>query len=65
MKQNRSGLFLGFLLILIGGWMVVTRQVPAIQEWINAHYIWPMWMLGAGLLILLIGLITYKGTDSS
>jgi len=57
MKQNRSGLFLGFLLILIGGWMVVTRQVPAIQEWINDHYIWPMWLIGSGLLILLIGLI--------
>ena len=57
MKQNRSSLFLGFLLILVGGWMVATRQVPAIQEWINDNYIWPMWLIGSGLLILLIGLI--------
>jgi hypothetical protein len=57
MKQNRSSLFLGFLLILAGGWMVVTRQVPAVQEWLDANFIWPMWMIGAGGLILLIGLL--------
>ncbi len=57
MKQNRTSLFLGLLLILAGGWMVVTRQVPAVQEWISENYIWPMWMIGAGALILLIGLV--------
>jgi len=57
MKQNRSTLFLGLLLILAGGWMVVTRQVPAVQEWLDANFIWPMWIIGAGALILLIGLL--------
>jgi len=58
MRQNRTNLILGILLILIGGWLVVTRQVPAVQSWIDAHFAWPMWTIGAGLLVLIIGLIT-------
>lgn len=58
MRQNRTNLFLGVLLILIGGWLVVTRQVPAVQDWIDNNFTWPMWTIGAGLLVLLIGLIT-------
>jgi len=57
MRQNRSSLFLGFVLILIGGWMFVTRQVPSVREWLDANFIWPMWTIGAGALILLMGLI--------
>ena len=58
MQPNRSNLFLGLLLILIGGWMVVTRQVPSIQAWLDNNFIWPMWVIGAGALVFLIGLIT-------
>ena len=58
MRQNRSNLFLGILLILIGAWLVVTRQVPAVREWLDDSFTWPMWTIGAGLLIFLIGLIT-------
>lgn len=58
MRQNRSNLFLGLLLILIGGWMFVTRQVPSVQAWLDANFIWPMWVIGAGALVFLIGLIT-------
>ena len=58
MKQNRTNLFLGVLLILIGAWLVVTRQVPAVQDWMENNFTWPRWTIGAGLLVLLIGLIT-------
>jgi hypothetical protein len=58
MRSNRSSLFLGILLILIGGWLVVTRQVPAVQNWLGKSFTWPMWTIGAGLLVFLIGLIT-------
>jgi len=57
MRQNRTNLVLGILLILIGGWLVLTRQVPAVQEWIDNNFTWPLWTIGAGLLVLLIGLI--------
>ena len=58
MRQNRTNLVLGILLILIGGWLVATRQIPALQDWIDNNFTWPMWTIGAGLLVLLIGLIT-------
>jgi len=58
MKQNRSNLFLGLLLILLGAWLVISRQVPAVQAWIENNFSWPMYTIGAGLLILFIGLLT-------
>jgi hypothetical protein len=58
MRQNRTNLFLGILLILIGAWLVITRQVPAVQNWLDENFAWPMWTIGAGLVVFLIGLIT-------
>ena len=58
MRQNRTNLVLGILLILIGGWLIATRQIPALQDWIDINFTWPMWTIGAGLLLLLLGLIT-------
>jgi len=58
MRPNRSNLFLGVLLILIGAWLVISRQVPAVEQWLNQNFAWPMWTIGAGLLIFIIGLIT-------
>jgi hypothetical protein len=58
MRRERSSLILGILLILFGGWLVLTRQVPALQNWLEDNFTWPMWTIGAGLLVLLIGLIT-------
>jgi hypothetical protein len=29
-----------------------------VQHWLDTNFAWPMWTIGAGLLILLIGLIT-------
>ena len=58
MQQNRTNLALGILLIVIGAWLVLTRQVPSLQNWLDDNFAWPMWVIGAGLLILLIGLLT-------
>lgn len=58
MRRNRTNLFLGLLLVLIGAWLLVSRQVPAIQDWLDANLSWPLWTVGAGLLVLVIGLIT-------
>ncbi|HEX5808376.1 MAG TPA: hypothetical protein VFY25_06890 [Anaerolineales bacterium] len=58
MQQNRTNLALGILLILIGGWLVLSRQVPSLQNWLDNNFTWPVWLLGAGLVILLIGLLT-------
>lgn len=58
MRQNRSNLILGLLLILFGGWMLLTNQVPAVREWLQSHATGSVYTMGAGLLILLIGLFT-------
>lgn len=58
MKQNRSNLALGLILLIVGGWLLVTQQVPAIQTWMEDNFSWPMWIIGAGALVFLIGLIT-------
>ena len=58
MRQNRSTLFLGVLLILLGAWLVISRQVPAVRDWLDQYSSWPLWTIGAGLLIFLLGLIT-------
>jgi peptidoglycan/LPS O-acetylase OafA/YrhL len=57
MSQNRSNLFLGVLLIAIGAWLVATRQVPSLQQF-TENMTGAMWTIGAGLLILVIGLVT-------
>ena len=57
MRRNRSTLILGILLILIGIWLVVSRQVPQVQQWLNVEFSWPIWTIGAGILIFIIGLI--------
>ena len=58
MRRNRTNLFLGILLVLIGVWLVITRQVPAMQHWIDQNFAWPMWTIAAGVLVLFIGLLT-------
>lgn len=58
MKQNRSNLALGLILLIIGGWLLVTRQVPDLQAWMEDNFTWPMWTIAAGALVLLIGLLT-------
>ncbi|NWG33820.1 MAG: hypothetical protein HXY42_05220 [Chloroflexi bacterium] len=58
MKQNRTNLALGLILLIVGGWLLATRQVPALQAWMENNFTWPMWTIGAGALVFLIGLIT-------
>jgi hypothetical protein len=58
MKQNRSNLVLGLILLAVGAWLLATRQVPALQDWMETNFTWPMWTIGAGILVLLIGLLT-------
>lgn len=57
MRANRSNLILGILLIAIGAWLVATRQVPSLQQF-TENMTGAMWTIGAGILILVIGLLT-------
>jgi len=54
--RNRTQLVLGIVLILLGGWLVATKQIPELQTWWSHNYVWPMWVIGAGALILIMGM---------
>ena len=55
--RNRTQLALGIILILLGGWLVAAKQIPELQTWLSHNYVWPMWVIGAGAIILIIGML--------
>jgi hypothetical protein len=57
-RQNRTQLVLGLLLIALGVWLVAVRQVPVLKAWMDVQFEWPFYVVGAGALILLVGLVT-------
>ncbi|MCL4529264.1 MAG: hypothetical protein M1282_07610 [Chloroflexi bacterium] len=57
-KGNRAQLILGILLILAGVWFVAAQQVPSLKFWANLELTWPFYVIGAGVIILIIGLAT-------
>ncbi len=57
-KANKTQLILGILLVLAGVWFVVAQQIPALKFWVNLEFVWPFYVIGAGVLILLVGLLT-------
>ena len=57
-RQNRTQLALGILLVLIGMWFIAVRQVPILKPFSNLNLDWPFYVIGAGAVLLLIGLVT-------
>ncbi len=56
-KQNRTQLVLGILLVALGVFYLAAQQVPALKPWTQIQFDWPFWIIGAGLLIFVIGLL--------
>ncbi len=57
-KQNRTQLALGVLLVLLGAWFIAVKQVPALKPFSDLTFDWPFYVMGAGAILLLIGLVT-------
>jgi hypothetical protein len=57
-RQNRTQLALGVLLVLLGAWFIAVRQIPILKPFSNLNWDWPFYVIGAGALLLLIGLVT-------
>jgi hypothetical protein len=55
--KNRSQLALGVVLILLGAWFIAQHQVPALETWVAHYMTWPLNVVAAGAIILLIGLL--------
>jgi len=57
-RQNRTQLALGVLLVLVGAWFIAVRQVPILKPFSNLNWDWPFYVIGAGAILLVIGLVT-------
>jgi hypothetical protein len=58
-KRNRTQLVLGVILILVAGWLIATRINPNLTNIIRLPaFDWPMWVVLAGAVLLVIGLLT-------
>ena len=55
--KNRGQLALGLVLILLGGWFIAQQQIPMLKQWASLYMDWPLNIVAAGGLILLIGLL--------
>ena len=54
---QRSNLAVGLILILIGAWFLAIQIFPNLRVWLNLSLSWPVIVIGAGALLLLIGLL--------
>lgn len=57
-RQNRSSLALGVILILAGLWFLVGQIFPALNLWLDGANSWPFFVIGAGVVIGVIALLT-------
>jgi hypothetical protein len=58
-KRNRTQLVLGVILILVAGWLIATRINPNLANILSLPaFGWPMWVIFAGAVLLVIGLLT-------
>jgi hypothetical protein len=59
-KERRSDLVFGIILLLIGGWFLAAQfnLVPGLNELINIQYQWPLIVIGVGVLLFFLGLLT-------
>jgi hypothetical protein len=56
-KRNRTQLILGIILILVAAWLIAVRLQPGLARLIHLTFVWPVWVLLAGAVILVIGLL--------
>jgi len=56
-SYNRSRIFGGLLLILIGGLLFAVRLMPGLQSWMDIFAGWPMILILIAILMLVLGLL--------
>jgi hypothetical protein len=57
-RRRRSNLVAGLLLILLGVWFMAVQFVPELRAWMDIEYAWPLIIVGVGVLLLVVGLLT-------
>jgi hypothetical protein len=59
-RERRADLVIGIILLLIGGWFLAAQfnLVPQLNAIINIQFQWPLIVVGVGLLLFIMGLIS-------
>lgn len=57
-RQRSSNLAVGLILVLIGAWFLAIQFLPNLRVWFNLNLSWPLIVIGAGVMLLLIGLLS-------
>lgn len=57
-NQRRTGLVGGVILLLLGGWLLAMQLFPSLASLIKIEFAWPLFVIAAALVILVIGLLT-------
>ncbi|TFH31919.1 MAG: hypothetical protein E4G99_13380 [Anaerolineales bacterium] len=56
-QRSRTNLFAGLLLILVGAAFLVAQFAPSWFTWLQPQLNWPLFVVGAGIMLLIIGLL--------
>lgn len=55
--RERSNLALGLVLVLVGLFFLANQFAPGFGGWLRITYSWPLIVIGAGVIVLFIGLL--------
>jgi hypothetical protein len=56
-RRGRTQLVLGVLLIVLGGWFLADRNLPAFHDLFSRYIQWPFSLITIGVGLLLLGLV--------
>src|SRR3989304_2171815 len=54
--DRKSNLAFGLILLLIGGFFLAAQFFPQVNEIIRIDYAWPLWVVGVGLIFLVMAI---------
>jgi hypothetical protein len=57
-RMDRSRMAVGLALLAVGGYFLAAQFYPALGDWINIEFSWPLIVIGVGLFLLVIGLLS-------
>jgi hypothetical protein len=57
-RKERSRLVVGVLLLAVGIYFLAAQFYPALGDWINIEFSWPLIVIGVGVFLLVIGLLS-------
>lgn len=56
-RNTPTRLGCGLALVLLGAWLLAVRLIPSLEQWSDSVFEWPVFVIGAGVLMLLFGLL--------